>query len=214
MPNILTKLAPKVSFVESIPVEFRNKRYGTARKNSGLTNEMLVSFEIRALVADKCYRNPHHSNALSDTNLQLTEAFGRPLEDGIDLTGFDDEWQKKYLLGESDGTTGYDVLLIKSVKLMKHMLNDDQYVRHVLVTVRWFDSYLTVNLAKYDDKLFTYEQYWELRDQDSAADISGIMMERVNNLDVMSHIGLTDDPIRVALMKAAGKHCVLTNEVY
>ncbi|CAG2112342.1 unnamed protein product, partial [Medioppia subpectinata] len=62
------------------------------------------------------------------------------------------EWQKKVLLGESDGTTGFDTMLVKAMKLTKDMLTADQFVRQVMYTISWIGTYLTSVARKYSVK--------------------------------------------------------------
>ncbi|CAG2104854.1 unnamed protein product [Medioppia subpectinata] len=220
MPNVFTKLTPKVTFAESIPNELKNKDYSNARHISGLTHEMLVSFEIRGLVGEQTGRNPHYTNSLADTNQLLTESFGKPLTDSIDITGGTDltfttknliyartinfwvvmglmlddhldhivtsdgankhvvcEWQKKYLLGKSDGTTGFDKLLVKALGMTKKMLTADQYVRHVISGVAWIGS--SLNQTKFTNKLMTYEEFWT--DMNSLSSNTALMKEWYGN---------------------------------
>ncbi|CAG2117623.1 unnamed protein product [Medioppia subpectinata] len=256
MPNVLTKLAPKVNMIESMPEEFKNKDYSNARHISGLTHEMLMSFEIRGIVEEKIVRIPHHTNTLADTNLMLSEAFGKPVVDSVDITGFQEmcfktknalyfytinywaifafmlddyldqvmvsdgegrhvicEWQKKYLLGESDGTTGFDKMLVKAMKLTKAMLTSDQFVRHVMYGVGWIGTYLTANQTKFNNKLMTYEEYWYQRERDCAADLIYIFMEQCDNLDVVKY-SLMDNPVYIAFYKSAAKHSIIVNDIY
>ncbi|CAG2117244.1 unnamed protein product, partial [Medioppia subpectinata] len=157
MPNVFTKLVPKVTLVESMPEAFKNKNYSDARHISGLTHDMLMSFEIRGLVGEQTGRNPHYPNSTADTNQHVDITGSQDftfatknqlyaytvnywaimafmLDDHLDQLELNHEnkhiiceWQKKYLLSESDGTTGFDKMLVKAMKLTKAMLTADQF---------------------------------------------------------------------------------------
>jgi hypothetical protein len=73
-------------FVDSIPKQYANK----APVNTSVKPDVksLADYDIRGLTPEPVARNPLHDWALQESAKQLTEAYGRPMKDNIDITGF------------------------------------------------------------------------------------------------------------------------------
>jgi hypothetical protein len=53
--------------------------------------------------------------------------------------------------------------MTKAMEYMKKTLSAAQYDRHVQYVVDWIDSYVKINNYDFDDKVMSYEQFFDLR---------------------------------------------------
>ncbi|CAG2165366.1 unnamed protein product [Oppiella nova] len=72
-------------FIDTIPKQYTNKQPVQTEGKPDVTE---LSQYIIGLNPEPMVRNPLHEWALQESNKQLTEAYGRPMIDRIDMTGF------------------------------------------------------------------------------------------------------------------------------
>ncbi|CAG2175586.1 unnamed protein product [Oppiella nova] len=123
------------------------------------------------------------------------------------------KWSDKYKSGKTTDSTAMDKMMTKAMEYMKKTLSAAQYDRHVQHVVDWIDSYVEINNYDFDDKVMSYEQFFDLREKESAHGVLAICAEMSCAYDPTVH-KMVDNKIYKAYVAALGRHTVLVNEIY